>query len=338
MNLSKSAKTNWQTALMNAVTEPKELLTLLQLDENLLDAANQAAKHFGLKVPHSFIARMEKKNVNDPLLRQVLPIGAELKKTAGYSSDPLHEAAFNPVPGLLHKYHGRVLLTYVATCAIHCRYCFRREFPYKKNTPGTHWSEALHYISADTSIREVILSGGDPLVANDTLLKNFIEKLVLIPHVTRLRIHSRIPIVLPERITDEFIQALTHSRLKIVMVVHCNHPQEINGDVKQAIEMLSAAGIFLLNQSVLLKGINDNANTLISLSEALFDLGIHPYYLHVLDKVQGTAHFDLDQKTAEALHWAITQRLPGYLVPKLVSEHPGAPAKLPVNSRELYTG
>lgn len=335
MNLN---KTDWQTALMNAVTEPKELLELLQLDEDLLDAANKAAKLFPLKVPRSFIARMEKKNLNDPLLKQVLPIGAELINTAGFSADPLQEAKFNPVPGLLHKYHGRVLLTFIATCAINCRYCFRREFPYKKNNPGSAgWNDALNYIARDASINEVILSGGDPLASSDNHLKIFVEKLALIPHVTRLRIHSRMPVVLPERITLELIEAITATRLKTVMVIHCNHPQEINDAVKQAMRRLSTAGMLLLNQSVLLKGINDHVDTLISLSESLFAAGVQPYYLHVLDKVRGTAHFDLHRRTAIKLYHAIRHRLPGYLVPKLVAEEPGALSKSPVENGELFT-
>ncbi len=326
-------KTDWQTALMHAVTDPKELLTLLELDHRWLDAANQAARHFKLKVPHSFIARMQKKNINDPLLRQVLPVGEELQHSAGYLADPLQELEFNPIPGLLHKYHGRVLLTYVATCAINCRYCFRREFPYKKNNPGsTGWQDALDYISRDTSIREVILSGGDPLVANDLVLKQFVTSLATIPHVTRLRIHSRIPVVLPERITPEFIQAITGTRLKTVLIIHCNHAQEINQAVKLAMQQLAKAQVLLLNQSVLLKNINDHADTLIALSEALFDAGVQPYYLHVLDKVRGTAHFDLDRQIALSLHKSMTERLPGYLVPKLACEQPGAPAKILVTS------
>ncbi len=326
MNLNN--KTDWQTALMNAVTDPKELLTLLELDHDLLNAANQAAKQFPLKVTQSFIARMEKKNPNDPLLRQVLPIGAECHDIAGYSSDPLQESRFNPIPGLLHKYHGRVLLTYISSCAINCRYCFRREFPYKKNNPGSAgWDNALEYVARDPSIQEVILSGGDPLVANDTVIKHFVDKLASISHVKRLRIHSRLPIVLPERITIEFVKAFTQSRLKPVMVIHCNHAAEINQEVKQAIRMLADAKVLLLNQSVLLKGVNDTPDILVNLSEALFDAGVQPYYLHALDKVRGTAHFDLERQAAIELHSAITRRLPGYLVPKLVCEQPGAASK-----------
>ncbi len=339
MNLPSSRKkADWQTALMNAVTDPKELFNLLDLDLQLLDAANLAAKHFPLKVPRSFINRMQKNNFNDPLLRQVLPLSAELVTKPGYVADPLGEARVNPIPGLLHKYHGRVLLTLTGTCGINCRYCFRREFPYEKNNPGTAgWNEALHYIAEDPSITEVILSGGDPLVTSDVMLKTLTEKLAAIPHLRRLRIHSRMPIVLPERITPEFIEILSQSRLKSVLVVHCNHPQEINTEVIEAMKELAKSGIILLNQSVLLKDVNDDAEILIALSETLFQAGILPYYLHVLDKVQGAAHFDLKLSLARQLHQTMVQRLPGYLVPKLVCEQPGAPAKLAIAHAELYT-
>jgi len=326
-------KADWQTALINAVTEPKELFSLLQLDDDLLEVAYQAAARFPLKVPHSFIARMEKKNINDPLLRQVLPIEAELQDIAGYFADPLEESSCNPIPGLLHKYQARVLLTYTAICAINCRYCFRREFPYNKNNPGSAgWNDALDYISHDDSIREVILSGGDPLVANDTTLKNIVEKIADISHITRLRIHSRMPVVLPERVTPELIQLLVNTRLKPVMVVHCNHAQEINDEVRDTMRRMTDARIPLLNQSVLLRGINDNEDALVSLSEALFDAGILPYYLHVLDKVKGTAHFDLTRQTAVNLHQGMMKRLPGYLVPRLVCEQAGAFSKLYIHA------
>ncbi len=335
---SSSKKADWQIALMNAVTDPKELLTLLDLDLALLEGAFAAAKLFPLKVPRSFIKRMQKNVVTDPLLRQVLPIHAELDTIPGYGNDPLAEARVNPVPGLLHKYHGRVLLTLTGTCGVNCRYCFRREFPYEKNNPGTQgWNHALQYIAQHPEITEVILSGGDPLVVSDAMLKMLIDKLAAIPHLRRLRIHSRMPIVIPERITPELIDILSQNRLNTVLVVHCNHPQEISIELIDSMQQLIKAGIVLLNQSVLLHGVNDNAETLIALSEALFAAGILPYYLHVLDKVQGAAHFDLKHSLARQMHWEMAQRLPGYLVPKLVCEQPGAPAKLSLNPGELCT-
>jgi EF-P beta-lysylation protein EpmB len=282
---------------------------------------------------------MQKGNWYDPILRQVLPLGAETMSVPGYATDPLQEKTYNPVPGLLHKYHGRVLLTLTGVCGINCRYCFRRHFPYADNNPGQQgWHQALDYIKADPSIIEVILSGGDPLIVSDHLLREFGKKLQSITQLKRLRIHSRMPIALPERITPEFIQWCADSPLNVILVTHCNHPQELNADITRAMQALKQAGVTVLNQTVLLKGVNDNAETLIALSEALFSANILPYYLHLLDKVQGAAHFDVERKLASALHWQITQQLPGFLVPKLVCEQPGAPAKLSMQHLELFTG
>jgi L-lysine 2,3-aminomutase len=329
----------WQTALRTAVTDPQELFQLLDLDNKLLEAAYAAAALFPLKVPRSLITRMQKRNIHDPILQQILPLGIEKNHIEGYSTDPLQEKSVNPIPGLLHKYHGRVLLTLTGICGINCRFCFRRQFPYADNNPGTQgWREVLDYIAADPSIVEVILSGGDPLIVSDHLLSEFSKKLTLIPHLKRLRIHSRMPIVLPERITSELIQWCTDSPLKIILVTHCNHPQELYGPITKAMQSLTHVGVTVLNQTVLLKGINDNAQTLIHLSEALFAANILPYYLHVLDKVQGTAHFDLDYSIAKELHWQITKQLSGFLVPKLTREEPGAPAKINLASYDLYTG
>lgn len=338
MKCNRGKVNHWQNALIDAVTDPKELLELLDIDRKFLPAAQAAANIFALKVPRGFVNRIEKGNINDPLLRQVLPIDAELEKISGYSNDPLEETKYNPVPGLLHKYKGRVLLTIASVCGINCRYCFRRDFAYEKNTPGSAgWENALVYIANDPTISEVILSGGDPLVANDNTLKNLIQKIASIPHVKRLRIHSRMPIVLPERITSEFMDAITDPRLKTIMVVHCNHSNELSSDVTTAMQLLADKKIILLNQAVLLKGVNDNAETLVALSETLFAAGIQPYYLHLLDKVQGAAHFDLDREIAQKLYWEVAERLSGYLVPKLVCEQPGAPAKLTVGSIDFCT-
>jgi EF-P beta-lysylation protein EpmB len=326
----------WQMALLQAVNNPSELLSLLELDNSFLPGAVAAAKLFPLKVPRGFVARMQKGNIHDPLLRQVLPLEAEQTETPGYAKDPLGEANANPIPGVLHKYQGRVLLTFVGTCSINCRFCFRRHFPYAENNPGSEgWERALNYIAEDTSIHEVILSGGDPLVATDKNLQAFSDKLNAISHVKRLRIHSRIPIVLPERITPEFLTWIKQLKQKPIVVTHCNHPQEINTTVTKAIHQLTEAGVVLFNQAVLLQGINDNVETLVALSESLFTSGIQPYYLHLFDKIQNAAHFDLNQNTAKRLHWEMSQRLPGYLVPRLVYEKAGAPTKL---SLELYTG
>lgn len=328
-------KQAWQEALSDLITDPKELLTLLELDPNLLDLSLAAAHDFPLKVPRGFVARMQKGNPDDPLLKQILPLGVELNIAPGYSADPLSEIEVNPVSGLLHKYHGRVLVTLTSACAVHCRYCFRRHFPYENNNPGTHgWKNIFNYIKADNSISEVILSGGDPLSVSDKLLKSFSEQLALIPHVKRLRIHTRLPIVLPERITHELIEWITHLPFQFVMVVHANHPQEINVEVKQALLQLRKTEMQLLNQSVLLKGVNDDVNTLALLSETLFSAGVLPYYLHVLDKVQGAAHFDMARDNALKLHAALNKKLPGYLVPRLVCEEPGRSSKTLLSDTE----
>lgn len=322
----------WQEALKNAISDPQELWRELNLNPADLPAAYQANTLFALRVPREFITRMEKGNPQDPLLLQILPGGNELISTAGFSADPLNEKAFNPVPGLLHKYHGRVLLTLAGSCAINCRYCFRREFPYENNVPGQQgWQQALNYIAADISIQEVIFSGGEPLMLKDHVLSQLISQIQSIPHVTRIRIHTRLPIVIPSRVTDELITVLTRTRLPIIIVLHCNHANEIDDAVANAVSCLRHANMTLLNQSVLLKNINDDANVLINLSERLFTTGILPYYLHLLDRVNGTNHFEVDEMNAKQLIEKMSQCLPGFLVPKLVREIAGEPAKVSIS-------
>lgn len=321
-------KQPWQEALSDLITDPEVLLTFLELDPALLEAAKAAARVFPLKLPRGFAARMQKGNPNDPLLKQVLPLGVELAQPAGYLLDPLQENQVNPVPGLLHKYHGRVLVTLTSACAVHCRYCFRRHFPYEANNPGRQgWERIIAYIAADSSITEVILSGGDPLSVSDRLLQQFTDLLSTVSHVRRLRIHSRLPIVIPERVTSSFIEWIRQPRFQTSLVIHSNHPQELSDDVMKALRQIREAGVQLLNQSVLLKGVNDDANVLVTLSEDLFSAGVLPYYLHTLDKVQGAAHFDIDRDEAQAIYADMCSKLPGYLVPKLVCEQAGAGSK-----------
>lgn len=321
-------KQKWQEALSDLITDPKELWAILALDPVLLDSAYAAARLFPLKATRSYVSRIHPGDIHDPLLRQILPIGDELTTTVEYDLDPLSEAAFNPVPGLLHKYKSRVLVTLTSACAVHCRYCFRRHFPYADNNPGrAGWIEMMDYIRNDPNIHEVILSGGDPLSVNDATLLAFSQQLDTISHVKSLRIHTRLPIVLPERVTDELIAWINSLKQRMVFVLHTNHPREINADASAAIARLRATQALLLNQSVLLKGVNDSVDTLRMLSEVLLDNGVLPYYLHLLDKVQGAAHFDISLDSAKALHHALASELPGYLVPKLVREQPGATAK-----------
>ena len=325
----------WQTELARVVTEPGELLALLGLGGEWRAAAEAAASTFPLRVPRGFVARMRRGDPHDPLLRQVLPLAAELVLAPGFGSDPVGDHTALRSIGVLHKYQGRVLLTATGACAVHCRYCFRRHFPYEQaNASADGWRAALDYIAADASIAEVILSGGDPLTLSDRRLAEFVQSLTHIPHVTRLRLHSRLPVVLPERVTPALCDALTGTRLRVVMVLHANHAQEIDASVQTACARLAATGFHLLNQSVLLRGVNDSVAALVNLSEALFAAGVLPYYLHQLDRVQGAAHFEVDDDTARYLHAAMSARLPGYLVPRLVREVPGAPAKTLLGSFE----
>jgi EF-P beta-lysylation protein EpmB len=322
----------WQQILADLLTDPKELLNFLQLDSADLDIDSQILNSFPLKVPRPYLARMEKRNWHDPLLRQVLPLNQELSATDdGFSPDPLQEIQSNPLPGLLHKYHGRVLLTVAPHCGIHCRYCFRRHFDYQANTPGREsWKNVITYIRQKPEITEVIYSGGDPLAASDRQLAWLTRQLDNIPHLRTLRIHTRMPVVVPQRITDELISWLTGSRLRPVLVLHANHAQELDSSVAASLSRLAANGVTLLNQSVLLSGVNDNLPALIALSEKLFAMHVLPYYLHLLDPVSGVQHFDVPDSRGVALVAQMRELLPGYLVPRLVRERAGAGSKTPL--------
>ena len=321
----------WQELLSNTVSDPEELFQLLELPPQQLEAARAACRDFPLRVPRPYLERIAKGDINDPLLKQVLPLGDELLAAPGYSHDPLAENQANPAPGLIHKYCGRVLLIVSPVCAINCRYCFRRHFPYDDNRPSrAQWQQALDYIAADDSIDEVIYSGGDPLAASDRQLAWLTEQVAAIPHIQRLRVHTRLPVVIPQRITDSCLQWLSGTRLNPVMVIHSNHANEIDSAVADAMARLKDAGVTLLNQTVLLRGINDNQDTLASLSQRLFEAGVLPYYLHLLDKVQGAAHFAVSEQRAKQLAAQLLSRLPGYLVPKLVREDAGFTSKTPL--------
>lgn len=320
---------DWKTQLRDAVTSPEELLELLGLDKGDSSAAVLAGREFPLIVPRSFISRMEPGNPNDPLLRQVLPAGVELLAEPGYSEDPVGETGkANAHPGIIQKYHGRVLLILSGGCAINCRYCFRRHFPYSENQNSRQdWLDALETIARDSSISEIILSGGDPLLVSDGQLANLIQQIATIPHVKRLRVHTRLPVVIPQRVTESLLDALCHPALQTVVVIHANHANEICTEVAASMQALRARDITVLNQAVLLAGVNDNADTLAALSERLFEAGVLPYYLHLLDKVRGAAHFDVSEDRGRVLLGQISARLPGYLVPRLVKEESGKSAK-----------
>ncbi|WP_286264973.1 EF-P beta-lysylation protein EpmB [Thalassotalea atypica] len=323
--------TSWQKELANVITDPKTLLTLLNLDVKQYQHHFNARKLFPVRVPRPFIERMEKGNINDPLLKQVMPLSDEFTEVTGYFSDPLVEHD-TVAEGLLHKYRHRVLMIVKAGCAVNCRYCFRRHFPYADNSPNKkRWQQALDYIQVHPEINEVIFSGGDPLMASDDHLHWLIGQIEHIPHVKRLRIHSRLPVVIPRRITTQLVSMLSSTRLKPTMVLHINHANEVDDALSTALEPLRQARIPLFNQSVLLNGVNNDVESLVKLNETVFDHGIMPYYLHLLDKVQGAAHFDLEEAQAQALLKEVSAVLPGYLVPKLVREIAGEPNKTPIN-------
>lgn len=319
----------WQQQLAHTINSAQELLNILAIAPDALPFSAEGLADFPMRVPYAFAKRMEKGNLNDPLLRQVWPdIEEASTPPAGFVLDPLGEANSNPAPGIVHKYQGRVLLIVNGSCAVHCRYCFRRHFPYNDNRLSRQeWQDALEYVRNREDINEVILSGGDPLSSNDARLFELISAIEDISHVTRLRIHSRLPIVIPARITHALIERLQQSRLHIIMVVHANHAKEIDTEVGDTFVRMRAAGIHVLNQSVLLKGVNDNAQSLIDLSERLFEFGAMPYYLHLLDPVVGAHHFDVSENQATSLITDIQTQLPGFLVPKLVREVDGRPSK-----------
>mgnify|MGYP003651572218 CR=1 FL=1 len=321
---------SWQDELAELITCPEALFNLLELPKDKLADARRATQLFPLRCTTSFAARMQRGNLDDPLLRQVLPLGEELSSPPNFVDDPLEESDATPAPGLIHKYHGRVLMIAASQCAINCRYCFRRHFDYAHHTPNRQqWQQALDYIRQHEDVDEVILSGGDPLAVADKHLQWLVNEISAIPHVTRLRVHTRLPIVVPQRITDALAAILSGSRLDAVLVIHCNHAQEINMEVGQALNRLHHAGITLLNQSVLLRGVNDSTEALGELSKCLFRHKVLPYYLHLLDKVAGAAHFDVSEAQARVLYQGLLASLPGYLVPKMVKELPNTPSKVP---------
>jgi len=320
---------HWQRLLAEAVRTPAELCRRLALPPTV--ASQRAGDDFPLLVPQPFLSRMRPGDPHDPLLRQVLPLDEELRPQDGFSHDPLLETQYSPQPGVIHKYHGRALMILGGTCAVHCRYCFRRHFPHSGHRhESEQWRQALEYLQAHPQVEEVIWSGGDPLTLSDRRLGLLARSLAAIPSLRRLRIHTRLPVVIPSRITAECLAWMTENRLQVVVVVHCNHPNELDEPAQRSLRRLRQAGLTVLNQSVLLKGVNDDARTLARLSERLFDCGALPYYLHMLDQVAGASHFRLELAEARKLAGAMAARLPGYLVPRLVQELPGLPAKQPI--------
>jgi EF-P beta-lysylation protein EpmB len=312
----------WQRILADSLTTSNQLLSRLGLMTDQVQSVDQSPD-FPVRVPEPFVTRMVPGDPHDPLLRQVLAVADERQAMPGFVKDPLDELE-GPMPGVLHKYRSRVLVIYRGGCAINCRYCFRRHFPYQENTLTARDIDGLvSYLKAHPEVNEVILSGGDPLMADDQALSGLFVRLESVSSIHRLRIHTRLPIVIPERVTDLLCQAIATTALPVVMVLHSNHANEIDQSVMDAVSQLRVVCRSVLNQSVILKGINDSADVLIALSERLFEAGIDPYYLNVLDRVSGAHHFDVSDLEVAALHQALLNALPGYLVPKLVREVPG---------------
>jgi L-lysine 2,3-aminomutase len=322
---------SWRQRIKSAIRDAAELCRRLGLPPEFIAPAKRAAATFPLFVPEPYLSRIRPGAPSDPLLRQVLPLDAELDETLGYTADPVDDAAAQVSEGLLRKYAGRALLITTGACAVHCRYCFRRHFPYSEAPKGLEaWTTALEAIAADPSLDEVILSGGDPLTLADNFLAELIRRIATIDHIRRIRVHTRLPIVIPQRVTADLIAALRQTRLAPIVVVHANHPQEIDAEVRTAFAQLADAGIPLLNQAVLLRGVNDDVEALIELSQTLVNNRVMPYYLHQLDPVQGAAHFQVPEETGLALIAELQSRLPGYAVPRYVRETPGKESKTPI--------
>lgn len=323
----------WQDAWRQSVRDPRELLTLLGLEALAARVSDQAAEQFPLRVPRGFISRMRAGDANDPLLRQVLPLDEEMHPVPGFDLDAVGDTAARTATGVLQKYQGRALLIATGSCAVHCRYCFRRHYPYSEDTAAREgWREAVAAIAADDSIEEVLLSGGDPLSLATSKLEELTAALAAIAHLKRLRIHSRLPVVLPERVDAPLLRWLSALPWPVAMVIHANHANEFDAQVDAALADLRGAGVNLLNQAVLLRGVNDEVQALADLSERCFASGVLPYYLHQLDRVAGVAHFEVDDARALALHEALRARLSGYLVPRLVREVAGDSGKRPMTA------
>jgi len=322
-----TASEDWRTTLAGAIRDPAELCRRLGLAEELAAEATRAAGDFRLLVPQPYLARIRPGDPDDPLLAQVLPRKEETAATPQFVPDPLHEAGTVHAPGLLGKYKGRFLIVASGVCAVHCRFCFRRHFPYVQAFTERTWSGVLEQVVAETSIEEVILSGGDPLTTRDGRLAEIARQLAEIPHLRRLRVHTRLPIMIPQRVNHELLAWLRGTRLATLMVVHCNHPAEIDADVAAAFGRLVDAGVPVLNQAVLMHRINDNVEVLAELFGRLVDLRVMPYYLHQLDRVAGAAHFEVPVARGRELIRQLRARLPGYAVPRYVRDIPGATHK-----------
>ncbi len=321
---------NWRKELVNSYTRIEDLLSVLELDINQIDQLISTKTYFPFRVTQAYASRIKPRDPNDPLLLQVLPTSGELLSPQNFSDDPVGEEPFKKDSSLLQKYHGRALLVATGACAINCRYCFRRAFPYQHMVKAKALENAIEQISRDLSIKEVILSGGDPLILDDQELETIFESLQRIKHVERLRIHSRLPIVLPSRVTKRFTRLMRDTSLNTSLVVHVNHPNELDNLTIESLRRCKDNGLILLNQSVLLKNINNDIKTLTELSEVLFSAGVLPYYMHLLDRVKGASHFEVSDTEALNLETQLRTRLSGYLMPTFVREIAKKGSKIPL--------
>lgn len=320
---------NWQNAFSDTITTFAELAQALDLP---VDSFDTQVGQFPLKVPRRFVQKMVKGDINDPLLKQILPTFQETVQVTGFVTDPLEEQHANPVKGIIHKYASRVLIPVTGACVVHCRYCFRQHFDYHDNLPTQNdWQAISDYINTHPAINEVILSGGDPLSLSNRRLFDIVTTLEALPQVHTIRIHTRVPVMIPERLDEPLLARLANSRCHIVMVIHANHPNEIDADTQHFLGRAKKAGVTLLNQTVLLKSINDDADVLAALNDKLWQAGVLPYYLHVLDKVAGASHFYIDDSQAVAIYWQLLAKCAGYLTPKLVRELPNNAYKTPID-------
>ena len=325
------ASPRWQQAWRDSIRDPRELLDALGLGDAVPSLSDAAAAQFPLRVPRGFVARMRHGDPTDPLLRQVLPLDEEMRPVPGFSLDAVGDGAAKAADGVIRKYNGRALLVSTGSCAIHCRYCFRRHFPYAEETAAAAgWRGAVDVIRTDAGIDEVILSGGDPWSLSTPKLAELTDALATVPHLRRLRVHTRLPVVLPERVDDDLIAWLAALPWPVTVVLHANHANEFDPAVDAATARLRGTGATLLNQAVLLRGVNDSVDALSDLSTRGYEAGVLPYYLHQLDRVQGAAHFEVDDDRARALHAGLAARLSGYLVPRLVREVAGDSGKRPL--------
>lgn len=341
---SQNWQSNWKSDFVNTINDKQTLAKMLDLPIDFVETVfgetdeknvGEKMSDFPLKVPQKFVKKMQKGNLNDPLLLQILPTFAETVQTAGFVTDPLAEKSANPTKGIIHKYRSRVLMPITGACMVHCRYCFRQHFDYQENLPtADDWQTIVDYIEKNLDVNEVILSGGDPLSLSDRRLFAVLDTLENIPQIRTIRLHSRVPVVIPNRLDDALLKRLSSSRCQIVLVIHANHPNELDDETIFYLQRAKLAGITLLNQTVLLKNINNDADILANLSEKMWQAGVLPYYLHVLDKVAGASHFYIDDAEAVAIYWQLLAKCAGYLVPKLVRETPNEPFKTPINLYE----